>query len=436
MKVTKRRVIFKNLIQKLQTSEESFLPYLVAVNLTRACNLECGHCYMDAGSKTAASGNHIDFALLKKTLEEIAKRAPQTIIVLTGGEPMLYPHLEEAITLGTKQNLRMVLGTNGLGLSLDRAKRFKDLGLSGAGISIDSIDAKKHDEFRGITGAFTRSCRAFDACKAVGLHSQMHFTLMRNNLGEIEEAADLARNLGAGILNFFFLVCTGRGESSMDLNPTEYESALNAIAQLQENSQGLLIQARCAPHFKRILYQRNPDSPFTRASGYDGGGCPAGTHYCRITPQAELTPCPYMEESAGSLEGQSFWDLWDHSAVFQSFRKPQLEGRCSACEFQLLCGGCRARSIAAGKGLMHEDPTCAYEPVGKPPIPIAKKNNVQEAVWTPEAEERLKKIPIFLRPVVQKNLNILAQKTGETVTVELMAQYRSQREKELGIHFE
>jgi len=40
--------------QRLRTeysAETKFLPYLIAVNLTRRCNLKCAHCYLDAGGK-------------------------------------------------------------------------------------------------------------------------------------------------------------------------------------------------------------------------------------------------------------------------------------------------------------------------------------------------------------------------------------------------
>src|SRR5690606_40076800 len=34
--------------------------------------------------------------------------------------------------------------------------------------------------------------------------------------------------------------------------------------------------------------------------------CPCGVHYCRITPEGLLTPCPYMPVVAGDLRESSF----------------------------------------------------------------------------------------------------------------------------------
>jgi MoaA/NifB/PqqE/SkfB family radical SAM enzyme len=64
-----------------------------------------------------------------------ALHAPGTIVVLTGGEPMLHGEIEPMVEAGVEADLRVVLGTNGVLLSEARIKRFKALGLAGVGIS-------------------------------------------------------------------------------------------------------------------------------------------------------------------------------------------------------------------------------------------------------------------------------------------------------------
>ena len=221
----------------------------------------------------------------------------------------------------------------------------------------------------------------------------------------------------------------------MDLSPSEYESSLKEIADLQKSSQGILVQTRCTPHFKRILYEADPQSPYTRATGYDGGGCLAGTHYCRITPKGEVTPCPYMEVSAGNIRKDGFWNVWDGSKLFRSMRNPDLlEGRCGSCEFKLICGGCRARALVQDN-LMAEDPSCEYVPAGGEVLKVAAGNTALTVDWKPQALERLQKMPVFLRPMVKKKLEERARAEGVPVTPELMARHREERERELGLKF-
>lgn len=416
-------------------ASREFEPYIVAVNLTKRCNLNCAHCYMDAQQRMSVTDGEMQDEEVFALFNDIGSRAPGTIIVLTGGEPLLHPGLDSFVTAGSKAGLRMVLGTNGVLLTEKRAEALKTAGLEGMGISLDSIRPQAHDSFRGMAGAFEKTCEAVRICRRTGIHAQVHFTVTRWNRGEVALAVEMAKGLGAAIINFFFLVCVGRGQGSMDLSPSEYESSLKEIAALQKSSQGILVQTRCTPHFKRILYEADPQSPYTRATGYDGGGCLAGSHYCRITPKGEVTPCPYMEVSAGNIRKDGFWNVWDESKLFQSMRNPDLlEGRCGSCEFKLICGGCRARALVRDN-LMAEDPSCEYVPAGGEVLKPAAGNAALTVDWTPQALERLKKMPIFLRQMVKKKLEERARAEGVPVTPELMARHREERERELGLKF-
>jgi radical SAM protein with 4Fe4S-binding SPASM domain len=417
-------------------TERKYIPYLVAVNLTGRCNLNCAHCYIDAQQRKYTRENELNHNELSLLFTDIARHAPGTIIVLTGGEPLMHPEIEQIIISGVKAGLQMVLGTNGILLREPMIKRFKKIGLSGVGISLDSVYEDQHDSFRGVPGSFNRSCTAVRLCKSNDLHVQIHFTVTRDNYQQLNKVVELGLELGASIVNFFFLVCIGRGKSYLDLPSDLYEKTLNVIAKLQESSDGIMIQSRCTPHFKRILYENNPDSPYTRARGYDGGGCPAATHYCRITPTGEVTPCPYIELSAGNIREKSFWDIWENAQLFKSLRNPDLlQGRCSMCEYKLLCGGCRARSLVQSGNIMGEDPNCNYIPRGGEEIAAQSNFTDIQVEWIPEAKERLKKIPIFLRGLIKKRLEERARAEGIPVTVALMEKYRKEREKELGIKF-
>jgi MoaA/NifB/PqqE/SkfB family radical SAM enzyme len=268
---------------------------------------------MDARQRASAPANELTCDELTSLFADIAREAPGTIIVLTGGEPLLHPQIEEITSVGADLGLRMVLGTNGVLLNESKIRALKGAGLSGVGVSLDSVYADQHDSFRGVPGAFARSVGAIELCRSHDLHTQVHFTMTKDNYDQAAQAVDLARRLGVSIVNFFFLVCVGRGESYLDLPPDLYESSLAEISRLQECFPKVMIQSRCTPHFKRILYQANPNSPFTRAQGYDGGGCLAGTHYCRIAPEGDVTPCPYLPLPAGNIREQPFWEIWTRS---------------------------------------------------------------------------------------------------------------------------
>jgi len=67
--------------------------------------------------------------------------------------------------------------------------------------------------------------------------------------------------------------------------------------------------------------------------------------------------------AAGSVRKTPFARIWKQSLVFRMLRQPSLlEGRCGACGFREVCGGCRARAWYAYHNLLAEEPTCAYQP--------------------------------------------------------------------------
>ncbi|MCP4983561.1 MAG: radical SAM protein [Gammaproteobacteria bacterium] len=401
--------------------------YLLAVNLTRRCNLACAHCYLDAETLKQGGADELQTAEVNKLLDQVASRGTDTMVVLTGGEPLLRRDLEEMVTHGSELGLSMVIGTNGVALTDRRVKSLQAAGAMGVGISLDSLDPVRHDEFRGYPGGWEKTLAGMEACRRNGLPFQVHFSVTEENADEIGAMIDFAASVGAHVLNVFFLICTGRGESMSDITPERYERVLEELVDAQANTD-LIVRARCAPHFKRVAYQRDPDTRLTRAEGYEGGGCLAGIHYCRVTPEGGITACPYIPDEEGNLRQTPFWEIWDGSPTFSRLRDPRLEGNCGDCEFRLLCGGCRARPKALGGSLMDADPWCVYAPGGGELIQPLAANDDGDVTWSKEAEQRLSRVPGFLRKMVRKRAEDYVREVGETVvTVEHMATLAARR---------
>ncbi len=401
--------------------------FLLAINLTKRCNLACAHCYMDAETLKQGGEGELTTEEVRGLLDDIAGHSTETMVVLTGGEPLLRGDLEELVAHGAGRGLAMVVGTNGVALTERRVQSLKTAGTMGVGISVDSLDPGKHDAFRGLPGAWEKTMAGIESCKRHGLPFQIHFSVTEANAGEVPSMIAFARAAGARVLNVFFLVCTGRGESMSDISPITYERVLNQLVAAQEQSRDLLIRARCAPHYKRIAYQRDPASTLTRAAGYEGGGCLAGIHYCRITPEGGVTACPYIPAEEGNIRDKKFWDIWNQSPTFRSLRNPMLQGKCGSCEFRKLCGGCRARPLAMGDSLMDTDPWCVHVPDGAAVIePLIEQPG--ELAWSEEAEKRLARVPSFLRKMVRNRAESYVLKLGlHVVTEEHLATLAARR---------
>jgi radical SAM protein with 4Fe4S-binding SPASM domain len=331
------------------------------------------------------------------------------MLILTGGEPLLRKDIYDIARYASSLGLWVVMGTNGVLVTDKVAQRMVDCGVKGVGISIDSLDPQKHNSFRGGPDAWEYSVRALDVCRAHGLQVLVQTTVMEMNYDEVPRLLAFAQEKGAWAFNLYFLVQTGRGQQMNDLSAERTEAMLTSLVEVQDQVRPMLVRSKCAPHFKRIAYEKG-------RGGLESGGCMAGTQYCRITPGGDVTPCPYMTAVAGNVRRQSFGEIWRSSPVLQQLRDvQQLKGRCGACEFKELCGGCRCRAYATYGDYLQEDPACTYQPSGQP---LA----VREVAWSTEARARLERIPLaFVREKVKNGLETYARRKGlERITPQVM----------------
>ncbi|MFN3532356.1 MAG: SPASM domain-containing protein, partial [Candidatus Brocadia sp.] len=261
---------------------------------------------------------------------------------------------------------------------------------------------------------------------------QIQTTVTQKNFQEIPDIIEFSYNLGAKVFNLFFLVCTGKGQELTDITPRQYDQALRKLYEIQKKYQGkMLVGAKCAPHYRRIVYEHDASSPLIRTYA---GGCPAGTHYCRITPEGDVTPCPYMPNASGNVREKTFGEIWKDSENFQTLRDANLNGRCGVCEFQYICKGCRARALATTGNQMDEDAWCDYVPVkyGSKVIQLATSETfgIEESFtmpWSIEAKGILKQIPSFGRGMVIKGVERFAEKNNyQEVTVAIMRAAREE----------
>ncbi len=425
-----------------KTDRMDFRTYSISWNLTKRCNLNCDHCYLDADFRGGARTDELGTEECFRVIDQIAEVNPNAFLILTGGEPLLRPDIYEIVRYAADKKFMVVLGTNGTMINHTVAKKIKEAGAHGVGISIDSMDAIKHNKFRGVDQAWENSTKAFEILNEVGVDFLIQMSVSEMNYKEIPDVVAYAESIGAIAFNLYFLVCTGRGQGNTDISNAAYEDALKTLYKLQMDYKGrLMINSKCAPQYKRVVYENDPESVYQRTYS---GGCPAGTHYGRISPEGDLTPCPFIAESVGNLKDSSFKDLWENAPLMNQLRdRKKLEGKCGACEFSSMCSGCRARAFAETGNYMAEDNSCDYEPgkYGGKEITLKIEDTLgleveYKAQWTEEAAERLQKIPSFARGMVIKSVERYAEESGyKVINAEVVKKSREEMIEKRGAMF-
>jgi hypothetical protein len=121
----------------------------VVIEPTAYCNLRCADCYRESNDPTKPQVV-MPIDEVKHTIDEaLSLRSFQTLSFL-GGEPLLYPQLDEAILYGVRKGLSVGVYTNGLLLHRFRARELKALGVSYIYVHVDRHQGRTATEAESI----------------------------------------------------------------------------------------------------------------------------------------------------------------------------------------------------------------------------------------------------------------------------------------------
>src|SRR3954463_1027896 len=121
------KMIVKGLVSTDHVVQAQIIPM-------RRCNLACAYC------------NEYDDHSKPVPLEEMYRRVDKlaelgtTLIVISGGEPLMHPEIEEVIARIRKHGIIAGMITNGYLLVPERIKKLNDAGLEHLQISIDNLE--------------------------------------------------------------------------------------------------------------------------------------------------------------------------------------------------------------------------------------------------------------------------------------------------------
>jgi 12,18-didecarboxysiroheme deacetylase len=344
---------------------------VVVWNVTRRCNLRCVHCY--SSSKNIEYTGELDTKEGKALIADLAQFG-SPVVLLSGGEPLIRPDLEELARFAVDKGMRVVISTNGTLITEKKAAAFREIGLSYAGISLDGIGAT-HDKFRGEKGAFDAAVRGMRTCREFGIKVGIRFTLNRRNYQEVPAVFDFIESEGIPRACFYHLVYSGRGSKLMK-EDLDHEETRRTVDLIMDRTRDLFKRG----HQKEILTVDNhADGPYIylRLLKEDperaaevlkllkmNRGNSTGVGIGCVSWDGEVHADQFWRNhSFGNVRKRPFSEIWmdtsnDLMAGLKD-RKPRLKGRCAACKWLDVCGGnFRARAEAATGDPWAPDPAC------------------------------------------------------------------------------
>ncbi len=275
-------------------------PFFFVISPTMRCNLDCYGCYAGEYNKSGVETD-LPWELLDSVLKQ-AKDMGIYFIVISGGEPFVYPHFWRM--LEKHSDIYFQCYTNGTFIDDDAAKRLGELGNLLPCISVEGFE-KETDARRG-DGHFKKIMTAFENLRNEGVLFGYSATATRENneLVASEEFIDFYVNQGCFIGWYFNYIPIGR-KPSLELVPTPQQRIWRRqqLVKMRMEKDIVIADFWC--------------------DGTMCGGCIAGgRHYFHVNNHGDVEPCVFCHFAKDNIRDKSLEEILD-SDFFRSFRRRQ-----------------------------------------------------------------------------------------------------------------
>ncbi|MEM2119428.1 MAG: radical SAM protein, partial [Candidatus Bathyarchaeia archaeon] len=153
-------------------------PYHVQWLITRKCNYRCKGCnvWREQEKKELSTEE------VKKGLD-ILRKLGTVEIVFSGGAPLLREDIDEILEYASRFFVTTVYDNGSLAGEKIEALRNADF----VAISLDTLDAEKNDEAKGVKGAFDKAMEAIEKLHKEGISVAVSPTISQMNLHEMAD---------------------------------------------------------------------------------------------------------------------------------------------------------------------------------------------------------------------------------------------------------
>lgn len=276
---------------------------LITFNYDYICNFKCAHC-SSKNLMIRTKQDRIEAEskkyLTPDSMREICKQGDElglAHISISGGEPLIYPDLEQMIKAIDPSRWWIAIDTNGWFLNYNKAKYLKSIGVDKVQISLDSIIAEEHDSFRHKTGAHSKVMDAIDASKKAGL-SVLIMTTVWKERAKSKEFIEFLKFCKNKEVSTYVTLAKPIGNWAGNLDILCGEEEIKYIQELEK--------------------QYDLTTRFSKGYNIDLG-CIAMKRGITITKYGDVMPCPYIQTSIGNVFEEKLKDIIERGLKIKYF---------------------------------------------------------------------------------------------------------------------
>lgn len=323
------------------------IPLNGTFELSPVCNFSCRMCYV---RKTRQEVQNSPRKILTlddwRTIAREAREAGMLELLLTGGEPLLWPDFwtlyEELIDMG----FLVSINTNGSLIDEQAILRFQKKPPQRINITLYGASDATYKRLCGISGVFSKVDSAVRGLMDAGITVKLNCSLTPDNAEDLDWIVDYAKERGTVLsVATYMFPPVRRAPDQIGVNQrfTAEESADYLIRYLRRDRG----EERFQGHLRSILdgYAEPPGLDADCVDPVDGQiRCRAGKASFWITWDGWLTPCGMMTQPRIDLKKHAFPEAWDQ--LTEAAAAVRLSGLCDKCPNKKICHPCAAVAYA------------------------------------------------------------------------------------------
>ena len=299
---------------------------------TLKCNLSCRHCGSDCKKESGIKDMPVDHFL--KAIDSITEQVNpnKTIIVFTGGEPLLRKDLESCGNELYKRGFPWGIVTNGFLLNSQRLNSLLNAGLRSITISLDGMK-ESHNWLRGNINSFNNAIEAAKLLpKALNLEYDIVTCVNQKNIDELSLLKETLIQIGIKEWRIFTIFPIGRAKEcpELQLSQAQFRQVLDFIKDTRIENR-IKLSYGCEGFLGEYEGEVRDNFFF----------CRAGINIASILADGSITGCPNLRENfiQGNIYKDDFSQIWDRG--FQKFRNRDWAkvDECANCESFKYCEG-------------------------------------------------------------------------------------------------
>lgn len=318
------------------------IPISGTFELLPVCNLDCKMCYVKKSMSEVRQLGGLRTADEWIALGRRAVDAGMLFLLLTGGEPFLYPEFRRLYTALHSMGLAIDINSNGTLIDEAQVDWLRQIPPRHVKISLYGASAESYRQLCGSADAFHKVLHAFRLLKEAGIAVYASITVTPHNFHELEDMLALCSAHGIPVKATSYMFPPLRSNQAhiheqFRLSPEDAARATCRIIRHQQGEEAFrdLARSYCDGTYEDFLQRADCAAECGHLT------CRGGSCTFWVTWRGEMIPCAMMEfGKAPVMDGMDFLDGW--YGITDIAGRIATAPQCNQCAARKACYACAA----------------------------------------------------------------------------------------------